>query len=149
MSNWLESKGYENKKIHVSDFVNIHLCENFSSEDIDEYKKEISSEISLDSLNLDKNDHIIEFIYECDHPLLKEYRTHFNEWMEEHEIKIDNKFNMSNNYTLFTPQKLSKNQIHDFEEEFEVKCVEKFISLVSNKKNRYEFKDNTIESKNN
>ena len=129
--NWLENRGYMHRHIFVVNLVSIYLSTKISFEDIEDFKKEFGYEMRLEGASFDENGFEREFKYRAYHKMLEEFSSQIKEWLDNHSFPI--RFYMiKEELSLHAYDKLSDEQIHDFEEEFEVRCNRYSISCNSN-----------------
>lgn len=119
------------KDIFVVDSVNIYLSTKISFEDIEDFKKEFGYEISLEGASFDENGLEREFKYGANHKMLEQFSSQIKEWLDNHSFPI-RFFMIKRELSLYAYDKFSYEQIHDFEEEFEVRCSGYSMSCNSN-----------------
>lgn len=125
------------RHIFVVGSVNVYLSSKMSSEDCEDFKNDFGYEIHLEGASFDENGLKSEFKYYAHHKKLDEFSDQIKEWLTKHSFPTKF-FMIKRDLSLYTYDKLSDEQIHDFEKDFNVKCKGYSISCNSEEV-KYEF----------
>ena len=118
--NWLENKGYTCGHTYVVGSVYVNVSQKISDEDLIKFKNDFKCKLSLIGASYNGSDEISKFEYYCDHLMLKRFRGYLDQWLKDNNFPV--RFTTtSRDIRMICFNKLSKEQISDFEEEFEVK----------------------------
>lgn len=123
--------------MYVVDSVFIDVKSQISDEHLGEFKSDFGFEIELKGVSFDDNGTSNEFEYRTNHKLLVEFKAYLRNWLDEHNFNY-NYTTLSSDILLYTPEKLFKSQIQEFENEFNVKCLNYSITCDSGQI-RYQF----------
>lgn len=121
IGDWLINHGYRCRHIFVVDFVHMFISSKISKDDLNEFEREFGHEIHLNGASFDENGQKREFEYFCDHELLVEFRAYVRDWLRNHNFPFDYTIVMDD-ISIYCSERLSETQIHEFEDEFEVRC---------------------------
>lgn len=108
-----------------------------STDNLVEFKKQFGNEPYIESAEFDMRGGHAEIKYECRHDLMAEFRSCLVDWLDNHDFPIDF-FMLGRRISLYSNEELSDAQIHDFEDDFDVKCKRYLVSCGSNRV-KYEF----------
>lgn len=136
---WLQSHGYGNFYIFVGNSVQMTVLSEISSDDIDEFKNEFGCEINLEGVSFDGNGQREKFKYRCDPKELSTFKSYLNVWLKDNDWSV-NFFFISDHISVYCFEKLSDDQIMEFEGEFEV-SLKKYLMSCNSCEVKYEFYD--------
>ena len=134
---WLQSHGYAYGHIFVVNSVYINILSKMSSDDLDDFKKEFDCDINLEEVSFDGKGQFEKFEYRCDPKELSDFKSYFKVWLKDNDFPV-NFSCISDHISLKCYEKLSDDEIKEFEDEFEVSLKNYLISCNSGEVN-YEF----------
>lgn len=131
INSWFESHGYQTGHVFVVNDVTACISSRISEEDQEDFKKKFGESIYLNGASMNRFGEYMEFEYSCDHQVLAQYRNYVYDWVRNHNFPLDY-IMFTGDITLYCNEELSKSQILDFEEEFEVNLHESLLKCYSN-----------------
>ena len=109
----------------------VYLSNKISPKHLEEFKYEFGHEIQLKRVSFDENGQKAKFEYYCCNDRLNDFKYYLRQWLNQHSFPRGS-FMIMSDLSLEMDEKLSDSQIHDFENEFEVKCNQYSMSCNSN-----------------
>lgn len=128
--NWLENRGYKCRYIHVVNHVLIYTSSKISLQDVNDFNNDFGYQISLEGASFGEIGWGSEFEYHTSHKKLEEFSDRIKEWISNHSFPI-RFFMITDDLLIYTYDKLSDEQIRDFETDLNLKCRRYSISCNS------------------
>ena len=119
------------------------LSSKISPEDMEDFNIDFGYEIRLEGVSFEKNGDESKFKYYTNNRKLVEFKNQISKWLVDHSFPAIF-FISGEKLSLYTSEKLSDKNIHDFEKDFKVNCIRYSISCDSNNF-KYEFSDLMVE----
>ena len=136
---WLQSHDYVHDNIFVGNSVYMNVLSKMSSDDLDDFKKEFDCHINLEEVSFDGKGQFEKFKYRCEPKVLSTFKSYLNVWLKDNDWSV-NFFFISDYISLYCFEKLSDDQIREFEDEFEV-SLKKYLMSCNSCEVKYEFYD--------
>ena len=135
--NWLKSKLYELDYSYAVSRIHIKLNQKISDDDLEEFEKLFGDDLVLKEVYCNQfgNEYGYKYYY-CPYELVK-FESYLRNWVINHDFPYSFVI-VCDDISLSCYERLSDNQIKEFEEEFEVNLL-KYEILCGFKKVKYKF----------
>ena len=120
IKNWLEIHNYTFEHLSIINSVFIHVSSKISKKDINEFNEKFNTQLKIISVEYDEFENITQIEYECNPDQLNTFKIYLNNWLTKHRFPSNHTLLMEKIY-IECFERLSDNQIKEFEEEFNVK----------------------------